>query len=131
MLIDDQNTSKLLSGELASTFGLDVDKLNKAKFEVDEKKADYGFGTSTKIIIYNKTKDDLEFFECGSTSGQWSVKWDEQKKAFFYQIPPDIVSCFFCCFYPILVTWFLVIFGDKVTKILRNSLFIFYFVLPV
>ena len=29
----------------------------------------------------------------------------------------------FCCFYPILVTWFLVVFGDAVTKILRNSLF--------
>ena len=30
-----------------------------------------------------------------------------------------------------LVTWFLVVFGNKVTKILRNSLFIFHFVLPV
>ena len=30
-----------------------------------------------------------------------------------------------CCFHPILVTWFLVVFGNEVTKILRNSLFIF------
>ena len=36
-----------------------------------------------------------------------------------------------CCFHPILVAWFLVVFGDEVTKILCNSLFIFYFVLPV
>ena len=28
-------------------------------------------------------------------------------------------------FHPILVTWFLVVFGDEVTKILRNSLFSF------
>ena len=28
-------------------------------------------------------------------------------------------------FHPILVTWFLVVFGDEVTKILRNSLFTF------
>ena len=34
-----------------------------------------------------------------------------------------------CCFHPILVTWFLVGFGNKVTKI--NSLFIFHFVMPV
>ena len=27
------------------------------------------------------------------------------------------------CFHPILVTWFLVVFGDEVMKILRNSLF--------
>ena len=31
-----------------------------------------------------------------------------------------------CCFHPILVIWFLVVFGDQVTKILHNSLFIFY-----
>ena len=31
------------------------------------------------------------------------------------------------CFHPILVTWFLIVFGDEVTKILRNSLFIFDF----
>ena len=37
----------------------------------------------------------------------------------------------FCCFHPILVTWFLVVLGDEVTKVLPNSLFIFYFVLPV
>ena len=37
--------------------------------------------------------------------------------------------CFLCCFHPILVTWFLFFFGDEVTKILRNSLFIFYFLL--
>ena len=30
-----------------------------------------------------------------------------------------------------MVTWLLVVFGDKVMKILRNSLFIFHFVLPV
>ena len=37
-----------------------------------------------------------------------------------------------CCFHPILVTWFLVVFCDEVTKILRtSSLFIFHFVLPV
>ena len=30
-----------------------------------------------------------------------------------------------------LVTWFLVVFGDKVSKILQNSLFIFHFVFPV
>ena len=36
-----------------------------------------------------------------------------------------------CCFHPILVTWFLVVFGDEVTKILCNSLFIFHFVLSV
>ena len=29
-------------------------------------------------------------------------------------------------FHPILVTWFLVVFGDKVTKILHNSLFTFF-----
>ena len=34
-------------------------------------------------------------------------------------------------FHPIFVTWFLVVLGDKVTKILRNSLFIFHFVLPI
>ena len=34
-------------------------------------------------------------------------------------------------FHPILVTSFLVVFGNKVTKILRNSLFIFHFVLPI
>ena len=28
-------------------------------------------------------------------------------------------------FHPILVTWFLVVFGDEVTKILLSSLFIF------
>ena len=28
-----------------------------------------------------------------------------------------------CCFHPILVTWFLVIFGDEVTKILRNFVY--------
>ena len=96
MLIDDQNTSNFLSGELASTFGLDKDKLNKALTEVNKKKADYGFGTSTKIIICNKTKDSLEFFECGSTSGQWFVKWDDKKKASHYQIPLDIVSFYLC-----------------------------------
>ena len=36
-----------------------------------------------------------------------------------------------CCFHPILVTWFLVVFGKKVTKLLRNSFFVFHFVLPV
>ena len=36
-----------------------------------------------------------------------------------------------CCFQPILVTWILVVLGDKVTKILRNSLFIFHFILPI
>ena len=30
-----------------------------------------------------------------------------------------------CCFHPILVTWFLVVFGNEVMKILRNSLLIF------
>ena len=39
--------------------------------------------------------------------------------------------CYLCCFHPILVTWFLVIFGNEVTKIFRNSLFIFHFILPV
>ena len=34
-------------------------------------------------------------------------------------------------FHPILVTSFLVVFGDEVTKILRNSFFIFHFVLSV
>ena len=34
-------------------------------------------------------------------------------------------------FHPILLTWFLVVFGDEVMKIVRNSLFIFHFVLPV
>ena len=34
-----------------------------------------------------------------------------------------------CCFHPILVTWVLVVFGNEATKM--NSLFIFYFVLPV
>ena len=34
-----------------------------------------------------------------------------------------------CRFHPILVTWFLVVFGDKVMKILRNSLFYFSFCL--
>ena len=33
-------------------------------------------------------------------------------------------------FQPILVTLFLVGFGDEVTKILHNSLFIFHFALP-
>jgi hypothetical protein len=37
----------------------------------------------------------------------------------------------FWAFHAILVTSFLVVFGDKVTKILRNSLFIFHFVLPI
>ena len=36
-----------------------------------------------------------------------------------------------CCFHPILVTWFLVVFGDGVTKILCDTLFIFHFVLPI
>ena len=36
-----------------------------------------------------------------------------------------------CCFHPILLTWFLVVCDDEVTKILRNNLFIFYFVLPI
>ena len=34
-------------------------------------------------------------------------------------------------FHPILVTLFLVVLGDEVAKILRNSLFIFHFVLPI
>ena len=76
----------------AQLWKLDLDKLNKGIIEVNEKKNLYGFGTSTKIIIYNATKDPLEFFECGSTSGQWSVMWDEQKKAYHYQIPPDIIE---------------------------------------
>ena len=29
-------------------------------------------------------------------------------------------------FYPIFITWFLVVFGDQVTKILHNSLFTFF-----
>ena len=66
----------------AQLWKLDLDKLNKGIIEVNEKKNLYGFGTSTKIIIYNATKDPLEFFECGSTSGQWSVMWDEQKNAY-------------------------------------------------
>ena len=37
----------------------------------------------------------------------------------------------FWAFHPILVTSFMAVLGDKVTKILRNSLFIFYFVLPI
>ena len=37
---------------------------------------------------------------------------------------------FFRAFHPILVTLFLVVFGDGVTKILCYSLFIFHFVLP-
>ena len=36
-----------------------------------------------------------------------------------------------CCFNPILVTWFLVGFGNGVMKILHDSLFIFHFVSPV
>ena len=31
------------------------------------------------------------------------------------------------CFHPIWVTWFLVVFGNEVTKLLRISLFIFHF----
>ena len=38
-------------------------------------------------------------------------------------------KCKCWAFHPILVTSFLVVFGDKVTKILHNSWFIFYFVL--
>ena len=34
-------------------------------------------------------------------------------------------------FHSVLVTSLLVVFGDKVTKILRDSLFIFHFVLPM
>ena len=30
------------------------------------------------------------------------------------------------CFHSISVTWFLVVFGDKVTKMLCNSLFTFF-----
>ena len=36
-----------------------------------------------------------------------------------------------CCFHPILVTWFLVVFNDEVTNISCNSSFMFHFVLPV
>ena len=37
----------------------------------------------------------------------------------------------FCMlFHPILVSWFLVVFGNQVKKILRKSLFIFHLVLP-
>ena len=36
-----------------------------------------------------------------------------------------------CCFHPILVIWCMVVFGDEVPKILRNSLFIFHFALPI
>ena len=32
----------------------------------------------------------------------------------------------FWAFHPIFVTWFLVVFGDQVTKILHNSLFTFF-----
>ena len=42
----------------------------------------------------------------------------------------NLVEGDLCC-KVVLVTWFLVVFGDEVTKILGNSLFIFRFVLPV
>ena len=34
---------------------------------------------------------------------------------------------YYWAFHPFFVTWFLVVFGDKVTKILRNTKFIFFF----
>ena len=42
-----------------------------------------------------------------------------------------LFQIYMCYFHPILVTWFLVVFGNELTELLRNSLFIFHFILPV
>ena len=55
----------------------------------------------------------------------WKWKLIRSSWHFFHE------SWIYWAFHPTLVTSFLVVFGDKVTKILRNSLFIFHFVLPI
>ena len=69
----------------------------------------------------------------------WSVK-SVQKIIYKSRICKLFVGCccmrfyylgLVYCFHPILVTWFLVVFGDEVMKILRNSLFIFHYILAV
>ena len=49
------------------------------------------------------------------------------------QIPVSIcyIIWHYWAFHPILVTSFLVVFGHKVTEILRNNLFILHFILPI
>ena len=53
------------------------------------------------------------------------------KVHYIYQVLRGLFFHLFWAFHPILVTLFLVVFGKEVTKILRNSLFIFHFILPI
>ena len=49
------------------------DRYSEAQLAVEQMKANYGVGVSTKIILYNGTPETLNYAESDSWSGRWEV----------------------------------------------------------
>lgn len=49
------------------------DRYSEAQLAVEQMKANYGVGVSTKIILFNGTPETLTYAESDSWSGRWEV----------------------------------------------------------
>ena len=86
----------------------------------------FGFDTLEKYTFFEISQ--CQIFFCFGSHGPFFWKNFELKP---WILPVFKKISLWWAFHSILVNSFLVVFGDKVTKMLCNSLFIFHFVLPI